>query len=74
MVVLQEEQQEQRLLQRTEEHQTAVNRVEEVREEEQRLRSRVKVIREEDGDHLKFEHQDDNNSQRWIVSEYIYCT
>lgn len=49
MVVLQEEQQEQRLLQRTEEHQTAVNRVEEVREEEHRLRSRVKVITEEEG-------------------------
>lgn len=45
---LQVEQQEQRLAQRREEHQTAVSRVEEVREEEQRLHNRVKVTREEE--------------------------
>ncbi|XP_068559089.1 centriolin isoform X2 [Cebidichthys violaceus] len=41
---IQVEQQEQRLLQRSEEHQTAVNRAEEVREEEQRLQSRVQEL------------------------------
>lgn len=39
------EQQEQRLAQRKEEHQTAVRRAEELQEEEQRLHHRVKVSR-----------------------------
>lgn len=69
VVVLQEGQQEQRLLQRTEEHQTAVNRVEEVREEEHRLRSRVKVITELSSSPLQGQ-----SSQRRIVTEYIYST
>lgn len=42
---LQVEQQEQRLAQRKEEHQTAVSRAEGLREEEQRLHHRVKVTR-----------------------------
>ena len=51
--VLQVAQQEQQLVQRREEHQTAVSRVEEVREEERRLQSRVQVGRNVTGSEFR---------------------